>query len=103
LCYVNGIYDKINNRGWGQQKNPTYLTIDIDALDPSQAPGTGTPEIGGLFTWQILTMINMLFKTHNFIGMDVVEVSPPYDVSEITSLAAATFVWRYICNVSSYK
>jgi agmatinase len=74
---------------------PTYLSFDIDALDPSQAPGTGTPEIAGLFTWQAMGILKRLTGL-NFVGMDVVEVSPSYDVAEITSLAAATLVWQYL-------
>jgi agmatinase len=73
---------------------PTYLTIDIDALDPAFAPGTGTPEIGGLTSWQLQHMVRRI--KGNFVGMDVVEVSPPYDHSGITSLAAATLIWEYL-------
>jgi agmatinase len=72
-----------------------YLTFDVDALDPAFAPGTGTPEVGGLATWQARAILRRLAGL-DFAGMDVVEVSPPYDVSEITALAAATFVWDYI-------
>ncbi len=74
---------------------PAYLSFDIDALDPAFAPGTGTPEIGGLFTWQAQAILRRLAGL-KFQGMDVVEVSPPYDVSEITALAAATFAWEYL-------
>ena len=74
---------------------PTYLSIDIDALDPAFAPGTGTPEIGGLASWQMQAMLRRLPRV-NFIGMDVVEVAPPYDFAEITALAAATVVWEYL-------
>jgi len=74
---------------------PAYLTFDIDALDPAFAPGTGTPEIGGLFTWQAQAVLRRLAGL-DFRGMDVVEVAPPYDVSEITALAAATFAWEYL-------
>ncbi len=75
---------------------PTYLTIDIDVLDPAFAPGTGTPEIGGLATWQLQAILRHLRQPVNFVGMDIVEVSPPYDHAEITSLAAATMVWEYL-------
>ena len=74
---------------------PVYLTFDIDALDPAFAPGTGTPEIGGLATWQVRAILRRLAGL-DFVGMDVVEVSPPYDTAEITALAAATVVWDYI-------
>jgi agmatinase len=72
-----------------------YLTFDVDALDPAFAPGTGTPEIGGLATWQARAILRRLAGL-DFAGMDVVEVSPPYDSAEITALAAATIVWDYI-------
>jgi len=74
---------------------PAYLSFDVDALDPAFAPGTGTPEVGGLATWQVRAILRRLAGL-NFCGMDVVEVSPPYDVAEITALAAATVVWDYI-------
>ncbi len=74
---------------------PAYLTFDIDVLDPAFAPGTGTPEIGGLATWQAQAILRRLAGL-DFRGMDVVEVSPPYDVSEITALAAATMAWEYL-------
>jgi agmatinase len=74
---------------------PTYLSFDIDALDPAFAPGTGTPEIGGLATWQAQAILRRLQPIH-FVGMDIVEVSPSFDVAEITALAAATMVWEYL-------
>lgn len=74
---------------------PTYLTFDVDALDPAFAPGTGTPEMGGLHSWQVRAVMRRLLPV-NFIGMDVVEVSPPFDHAEITSLVAATVVWDYL-------
>jgi agmatinase len=78
----------------------TYLSFDIDALDPAFAPGTGTPEIGGLASWQAQAILRRL-KGLRFIGMDVVEVAPAYDVAEITALAAATVAWEYLCLVGS--
>jgi len=74
---------------------PTYLSFDIDALDPAFAPGTGTPEIGGLASWQAQAILRRL-RDVAFVGMDVVEVAPAYDVAEITALAAATMVWEYL-------
>jgi agmatinase len=74
---------------------PAYLSFDIDALDPAFAPGTGTPEIGGLTSWQVQAILRRLRQVR-FAGMDVVEVAPAYDVSEITALAAATLVWEYL-------
>jgi arginase family enzyme len=74
---------------------PVYLSFDIDALDPAFAPGTGTPEIGGLASWQAQSVLRRLGGLQ-FAGMDVVEVAPAYDVAEITALAAATMVWEYL-------
>lgn len=74
---------------------PTYLTLDIDCLDPAFAPGTGTPEPGGLSTAQVLTLIETLADLP-WVGMDCVEVSPPYDHAELTSNAAAHFVWTHL-------
>ncbi|WP_415231391.1 agmatinase [Psychromonas sp.] len=71
------------------QNMPVYLTFDIDCLDPAFAPGTGTPVCGGLSTDKILKILRALTDI-NIIGMDVVEVAPAYDNSEITALAAAT-------------
>lgn len=77
-------------------KSKAYLTFDIDCLDPSAAPGTGTPIPGGLTYHQAASIIRKLTDI-DFIGMDVVEVSPPYDHAEITSLAAASLVMEYLC------
>jgi agmatinase len=74
---------------------PCYLSFDIDALDPAFAPGTGTPEIGGLASWQAQAILRRLGAV-SFVGMDVVEVAPAYDVAEITALAAATIVFEYL-------
>ena len=79
---------------------PAYLCFDIDALDPAVAPGTGTPEIGGLASWQAQAILRRL-RGITFVGMDVVEVAPAYDVAEITALAAATVVWEYLALVGS--
>ncbi|HSG59434.1 MAG TPA: agmatinase [Woeseiaceae bacterium] len=67
---------------------PAYLTFDIDCLDPSCAPGTGTPVCGGLTSYQAMEILRRLAGI-DVIGMDVVEVAPAYDVGEITALAAA--------------
>ncbi len=75
---------------------PVYLSFDIDVLDPAFAPGTGTPEIGGLASWQVQAILRRL-RGLQFIGMDVVEVCPAYDVAEITALAGATIAWEYLC------
>lgn len=75
---------------------PVYLSLDIDCLDPAFAPGTGTPEPGGLTTAQVLSVLEELADLP-FVGMDCVEVAPPYDHAELTSYAAASFVWTYLC------
>ena len=72
-----------------------YLSFDIDVLDPAFAPGTGTPEVGGLATWQVQAILRRL-RSLRFIGMDVVEVAPAYDIAEVTALAGATVVWEYL-------
>jgi agmatinase len=75
--------------------HPAYVTFDLDCLDPSCAPGTGTPVVGGLSTDVALKIIRGLVGC-NLIGMDIVEVSPPYDHAEITSLAAATLGLEFL-------
>jgi agmatinase len=76
---------------------PCYLTLDIDCLDPAFAPGTGTPEPGGLTSSQVLTLLEALAPL-NFLGMDCVEVLPAFDHAELTSNAAASFIWTYLCS-----
>ena len=76
--------------------HPAYLTFDIDCLDPSFAPGTGTPVVGGLSTFQARSILRGLGDI-NLIAMDVVEVAPAYDQADITSLAAATLALDYLC------
>ena len=75
---------------------PTYLTLDIDCLDPAFAPGTGTPEPAGMTTPQVATFLEELSDLP-FVGMDCVEVAPAYDHAELTTNAAAFFVWTYLC------
>lgn len=81
-------------------EKPAYLTFDIDCLDPSYAPGTGTPVCGGLTSHQALEILRGLAGV-NVVGMDVVEVAPAYDVGEITALAAASLamemLYLYAC------
>jgi len=73
-----------------------YLTFDIDCLDPSVAPGTGTPVCGGLSSWQALEIVRGLAGI-DLVGMDLVEVAPAYDVGEITALAGATLAAEFLC------
>lgn len=74
---------------------PTYITYDIDSLDPSFAPGTGTPEIGGLTTMQAMELIRGL-RGLNIVGCDLVEVSPPYDPSGNTALTGANLMFELL-------
>src|SRR5467141_523044 len=75
---------------------PVYITLDIDVVDPAFAPGTGTPQVGGLSSFQILELVRSLVG-HNLVGALLVEVSPPYDNGEITSLLAANLLYEMIC------
>lgn len=75
--------------------HPCYFTYDIDSLDPSFAPGTGTPEIGGLTTMQAMELIRNL-RGLNIVGADLVEVSPPYDTSGNTALTAANIMFEML-------
>lgn len=76
---------------------PVYLTFDIDGLDPSVAPGTGTPEPGGLTSIQGIEIIRGCWGL-NLVGADLVEVSPPYDTSGNTSLLAANLLFEMLCS-----
>ncbi len=95
-CFEDGlpavieiIHDVIGNR-------PVYVSLDIDVVDPAYAPGTGTPEVGGFTSYQILQLVRGL-KGLNTIGFDLVEVSPPYDSpGEITSLLAANLAFEFL-------
>ena len=73
--------------------DPCYLTFDVDGVDPAFAPGTGTPVVGGLTSFEALNLMRSL-RGLQFIGGDVVEVAPAYDCSEITSLLAATLAFE---------
>jgi guanidinopropionase len=75
---------------------PTYVSFDVDALDPVYAPGTGTPEIGGLTTHEAQRMIRML-RGLNLVGGDVVEVSPPFDNTGNTAMVGATLLFEILC------
>ena len=85
---VKRIKDRIGN-------NPLYISIDIDVLDPAHAPGTGTPEVAGMTTREILNVLRGLAGSQ-IVSADVVEVAPAYDHAELTSTAAATIVYELI-------
>lgn len=74
---------------------PVYLSVDVDVMDPAHAPGTGTPEAGGLTSRELLAMIRAL-RVVNLVGADVVEVAPAYDHAQITGIAAAHVVYEML-------
>jgi agmatinase/guanidinopropionase len=81
---------------------PVYVSLDIDSVDPAFAPGTGTPEVGGLTSFQILQLVRGL-QGLNIVGFDLVEVSPPYDHGEITSILAANLAFEFVSLLSLMK
>src|SRR5579875_1935381 len=82
---VRGVIERIAAR---VGERPVYVSVDIDVLDPAFAPGTGTPEAGGLTSRELLAMLRS-FAALNLVGADIVEVSPPYDSASVTGIAAA--------------
>jgi len=89
---VKGAIEKIAER---VDDRPMYVSIDIDVLDPAHAPGTGTPEAGGLTSRELLAVIRSL-RERNLVGADVVEVAPAYDHAEITGIAAAHVIYELL-------
>jgi len=75
--------------------SPVYVTLDIDAVDPAFAPGTGTPEVGGLTSLQVIQIVQGLAGL-NLVGAEVVEVSPPYDVGQVTALLAGRLLHEFL-------
>jgi len=80
-----------------------YLSVDVDVLDPSAAPGTGTPEPGGMLTRELLRAVRQIASSVELVGMDVVEVSPPYDHAEITAAAAHRCVLEVLSALAAKK
>ena len=78
---------------------PTYISFDVDGLDPVYAPGTGTPEVGGFTTMEAQFMIRGL-RGLNLVGGDVVEVAPPFDPTGNTALVGATMMFEILCVVA---
>jgi agmatinase/guanidinopropionase len=83
-------------------QGPVYVTLDIDSADPAFAPGTGTPEVGGLTSYQLLQLVRGL-RGLDLVGFDLVEVSPPYDHGDITAILAANLVFEYLSLVALRK
>jgi guanidinopropionase len=75
---------------------PTYVSFDIDSIDPSMAPGTGTPEIGGFTTREAQQLVRLIDGV-DIVGADVVEVAPPFDVAGLTALTGATIAFELLC------
>ncbi len=100
--------DEFQDKGWAYAVEearrvagggPVYLTYDIDSLDPVHAPGTGTPEAGGITPIEALRLLRGL-RGLDFIGADLVEVAPPFDVGTITSFNAASLLFEILCLVT---
>jgi agmatinase len=81
---------------------PVYVSLDIDSADPAYAPGTGTPEVGGLTSYQLLQLVRGL-QGLSLVGFDLVEVSPPYDHGDITSVLAANIIFEYLSLLALQK
>jgi agmatinase len=96
---AEAIIEKLVKRVAGK---PTYVSIDVDVMDPAFAPGTGTPEAGGLSSRELLRLVRGLDRV-NLIGADVVEVSPAYDHAQITGIAAAHVVYDLITVMAKAK
>ena len=80
-----------------------YLSVDIDVIDPGMAPGTGTPEPGGMLTRELLRAIRQVVGAVELVGMDVVEVAPPYDHAEVTAAAAHRCVLEAISALAAKR
>jgi agmatinase len=96
MCYHKSLTPLMDEVCHQMGNGPVYISFDIDALDPSFAPGTGTPEIGGLTSIQAVELLRGC-KGLNIVGGDLVEVSPPYDPSGNTALTAANLLFEMLC------
>lgn len=82
------------------KKCPAYITFDVDCIDPSMAPGTGTPVVGGLTTYEIQRLLRAL-KVENLVAGDIVEICPPFDSSHLTSLVGVDILFEIMCLFAS--
>ena len=101
VIYVSEVYDIGLEATMAEARRvvgdgPTYVSFDIDSLDPAFAPGTGTPEVGGFTSLEAQTMLRAL-RGLDLIGADVVEVSPPFDPSGLTALTGASIMFELLC------
>ena len=94
-CFEQGIPTVIQTMRQVVGDRPAYVSLDIDAVDPAHAPGTGTPEVGGFNSYQIIQLVRGLRGLH-LVGFDLVEVSPPYDSADITAILAANLVFEFL-------
>lgn len=92
---VEGLRERIGDR-------PLYISIDIDVLDPAHAPGTGTPEAGGMTSRELLEILRG-FRGMNIVGADVVEVAPPYDHADVTAVAASHIAYELVTQMAVRK
>lgn len=92
---IAGLRDRIGER-------PLYISVDIDVLDPAHAPGTGTPEAGGMTSRELLEIIRGL-RGLNIVGADVVEVAPPYDHADVTGVAASHVAYEFVTQMAVYQ
>jgi agmatinase len=97
--HVSGLIERIAARVGDR---PVYVSVDIDVLDPAHAPGTGTPEAGGLTSRELLATIRS-FSTLNLVGADIVEVAPAYDHAQITGIAAAHVAYELLSTLAVGK
>ncbi len=96
---VPGLVERIRQRVGDR---PVYVSVDIDVLDPAHAPGTGTPEAGGLSSRELLTALRS-FARLNLVGADIVEVAPAYDHAQITGIAAAHVGYELLSSLAARK
>jgi guanidinobutyrase / D-arginase len=96
---VTGMVERIQQRVGDR---PVYVSVDIDVLDPAHAPGTGTPEAGGLSSRELLTTLRS-FSRLNLVGADIVEVAPAYDHAQITGIAAAHVGYELLSALAARK
>jgi agmatinase len=90
---IRGVLERIRARVGGR---PVYVSVDIDVLDPAHAPGTGTPEAGGMTSRELLAALRV-FGGLNLVGADIVEVAPAYDHAQLTGIAAAHVGYELLC------
>jgi agmatinase len=96
---IRGVIERVKAR---VEERPVYVSVDIDVLDPAFAPGTGTPEAGGLTSRELLAILRS-FAGMNLVGADLVEVAPAYDHAEITGIAASHVAYDLVSAMAAQK